>query len=110
MATLLEEYIAVRPQIIAVYVATRPILTECRQGKRKRGQYRTTGGGSNGWTWTSTMHLDQTSASPAYVPVGDVGAGHGRTIGLPARGRLCRPPCVLSFLFCVESTFVGYQQ
>ena len=38
MSTL-EEYITVRRQTIAVsvYVATRPILIECRQGKRKRG-------------------------------------------------------------------------
>ncbi len=35
MSTL-EEYITVRRQTIAVYVATRPILKECRQGKRKR--------------------------------------------------------------------------
>jgi hypothetical protein len=58
MSTL-EEYITVRRQTIAVYVATRPILTECRQE-----QYRTTGGGSNRWTWTSTMQLDQTSDGP----------------------------------------------
>jgi hypothetical protein len=36
MSTL-EEYITVRWQTIAVYVATRPILHECRQGERKRG-------------------------------------------------------------------------
>ena len=36
MSTL-EEYITVRRQTIAVYVAARPILTECRQGERKRG-------------------------------------------------------------------------
>jgi hypothetical protein len=36
MSTL-EEYITICRQTIAVYVATRPILTECRQGKRKRG-------------------------------------------------------------------------
>ena len=36
MATL-EEYIAVRWQMIAVYLATRLILTKCRQGEQKRG-------------------------------------------------------------------------
>ena len=64
MSTL-GEYITVRQQTIAVYVATRPILIECRQGERKLGeQYRTAGGGSNRWTWTSTMQLDQTSDGP----------------------------------------------
>jgi hypothetical protein len=29
----MEEYIGIRRQTIAVYMATRPILTECRQGK-----------------------------------------------------------------------------
>jgi len=36
MSTL-EEYITVRQQTIAVYVATRPIINKCRQGERKRG-------------------------------------------------------------------------
>ena len=36
MSTM-EEYIMVRRQTITVYVATRPILIECRQGERKRG-------------------------------------------------------------------------
>jgi len=36
MSTLVE-YITVHWQTITVYVATRPILNECRQGKRKRG-------------------------------------------------------------------------
>jgi hypothetical protein len=64
MSTL-EEYIMVRRQTIAVYVATRPILIECRQGERKLGeQYRTAGGGSNRWTWTSVMQLEQMSDSP----------------------------------------------
>ncbi len=31
-----EEYITIRRQTIAVYVVTRRILIECRQGERKR--------------------------------------------------------------------------
>ena len=31
------EYIETRRQTIAMYVATRPILDECRQGEWKRG-------------------------------------------------------------------------
>jgi hypothetical protein len=31
------EYITIRRQTITVYVTTRPILIECRQGERKRG-------------------------------------------------------------------------
>jgi hypothetical protein len=37
-------------------------------------QYRTAGGGSNRWTWTSAMQLDQTSDSPEYVPPGGTAA------------------------------------
>ncbi len=31
------EYISIRQQTIAVYVATRPILDKCQRGKRKLG-------------------------------------------------------------------------
>ncbi len=34
---MMEEYIGIRWQTIAVYLATRPILNKCRQGKQKRG-------------------------------------------------------------------------
>jgi hypothetical protein len=51
MSTL-EEYITVRRQTIAVYVATRPILTECRQGERKRGAV------PHRWWWEQQMDLD----------------------------------------------------
>jgi hypothetical protein len=51
MSTL-EEYIAVRRQTIAMYVATRPILHECRQGKRKRGAV------PHRWWWEQQMDLD----------------------------------------------------
>ena len=50
MSTL-EEYITVRQQTIAVYVATRPILQECRQGKRQRGSMR------RQWWWEQPMDL-----------------------------------------------------
>jgi hypothetical protein len=51
MSTL-EEYIAVRRQMVAVYVATHPILHECRQGKRKRGAV------PHHWWWEQQMDLD----------------------------------------------------
>ena len=65
MSTL-EEYITVRRQTIAVlvYVATRPILIECRQGERKRRAV------PHCWWWEQQMDLDisdaldQTSDSP----------------------------------------------
>jgi hypothetical protein len=60
----LVEYITVRQQMITVNVVTRPILTKCRQCERKGEQYCTAGGGSNRWTWTPMMQLDQTSDSP----------------------------------------------
>ena len=46
------EYIVVRRQTIAVYVATRPILHECRQGERKRGAV------PHRWWWEQQMDLD----------------------------------------------------
>jgi hypothetical protein len=60
MSTLVE-YITDRPQTITVYVVIHPVLIECRQGQQKGGQYRTADGGSNRWSWTSTVQLDQTS-------------------------------------------------
>ncbi len=48
----MEEYIAVRRQRITVYVATRPILHECRQGERKRGAV------PHCWWWEQQMDLD----------------------------------------------------
>jgi hypothetical protein len=48
----LGEYITVRRQMIAVYVVTRPILHECRQGERKRGAV------PHRWWWEQRMDLD----------------------------------------------------
>jgi hypothetical protein len=48
----MEEYIGIRQQMIAVYVATRLILNECRQGERKRGAV------PNLWWWEQPMDLD----------------------------------------------------
>ncbi len=48
----MEEYIGIRRQMIAMYVATRPILTKCRQGKRKGGAV------SRLWWWEQPMDLD----------------------------------------------------
>jgi hypothetical protein len=48
----MEEYILARRQTIAVYVATRLILDECRQGKRKRGAI------PRRWWWEQPMDLD----------------------------------------------------
>ncbi len=55
MSTL-EEYITVRQQTIAVYVMTRPILIECRQGERKRGAV------PHRWWWEHQMDLDVNDA------------------------------------------------
>ena len=51
MSTL-TEYIKVRRQKIAVYVATRPVLIEFRQGGRKRGAV------PHRWWWEQQMELD----------------------------------------------------
>jgi hypothetical protein len=48
----MEEYILARRQMIAVYVATRLLLNECRQGKRKRGATPCR------WWWEQPMDLD----------------------------------------------------
>ncbi len=55
MSTL-AEFITVRRQTIAVYVATHPILNECRQGKRKRGAV------PHCWWWEQQMDLDVNDA------------------------------------------------
>jgi hypothetical protein len=56
MSTL-AEYITVRRQTIAVYVATRPMLTECRQGERRRGAVQ------HCWWWEQQMDLDVNDAT-----------------------------------------------
>jgi len=43
--------------MIAVYVATRPILIECRQGERKRGAV------PYCWWWEQQMDLDVNDAT-----------------------------------------------
>ena len=48
----MEEYIAIRRQTIATYVATRPILAECRRGERRRGAV------PHQWWWELPMDLD----------------------------------------------------
>jgi hypothetical protein len=48
----MEEYVKIRRQTIAVYVATRPILAECRRGERKRGAV------PHQWWWELPMDLD----------------------------------------------------
>jgi hypothetical protein len=48
----MDEYILACRQTIAVYVATHPILDECRQGKRKRGAI------PRRWWWEQPMDLD----------------------------------------------------
>jgi hypothetical protein len=67
MSTL-EKYITIRRQTIVVYV-------DAGRASGRGEQYRTAGGGSNRWTWTSTMQLDQTSDSPEYVPPSGAAAG-----------------------------------
>ena len=51
------EYIDVRRQTIAMYVATRPILNECMQGERKRGAI------PRRWWWEQKMDLDVADAT-----------------------------------------------
>jgi hypothetical protein len=46
------EYIQIRRQTIAVYVATRPTLQECRQGEQQRGAI------PHQWWWEQPMDLD----------------------------------------------------
>jgi hypothetical protein len=46
---MMEEYILIRRQTIAVYVATRPILNKCRRGKWKRGAI------PRRWWWEQPM-------------------------------------------------------
>ncbi len=48
----IAEYIQIRRQTIAVYVATRPILQECRQSERQRGAV------SHRWWCEQPMDLD----------------------------------------------------
>ncbi len=48
----MAEYIRICRQTIAVYVATRPILAECRRGERKRGAV------PHQWLWELPMDLD----------------------------------------------------
>ena len=53
----MEEYIRICRQMIATYVATRPILAECRKGERNRGAI------PHQWWWELPMDLDV-----PYVP------------------------------------------
>jgi hypothetical protein len=48
----MEEYIRICRQTIATYVATRPILAECRKGERNRGAV------PHKWWWELPMDLD----------------------------------------------------
>ncbi len=48
----MEEYIHTRRQTITTYVATRPILAECRWGERRRGAV------PHQWWWELPMDLD----------------------------------------------------
>jgi hypothetical protein len=50
--TRIEEYIQIFRQTIAMYVVTRPIFDECRQGERKRGAV------PHRWWWEQPMDLD----------------------------------------------------
>ncbi len=55
MSTL-AEYITVCQRTIAVYMATHPVLTECRQGKQKRRAV------LHRWWWEQQMDLDVNDA------------------------------------------------
>jgi hypothetical protein len=47
-----EEYIGIQQQMIVVYVAARPIVNGCREGKQKRGAE------PHLWWWEQPMDLD----------------------------------------------------
>ncbi len=105
----LEEYILVCWQTIVVYMVICLILTECRHGEPKRGavQHR--------WWWEQQMDLAVDNAIglgmqwSRVCPIWWWGSNKSKgTIGLLARGCLCRHLCALLFLFPVESTSVGY--
>jgi hypothetical protein len=51
MKTMIE-YILIRRQTVAVYVATRPILDECKRSERKRGAI------PRQWWWEQPMDLE----------------------------------------------------
>ncbi len=48
----IAEYVQIRQQMITVYVATRPILQECRQGEQQREEV------PHRWWWEQPMDLD----------------------------------------------------
>jgi hypothetical protein len=48
----IAKYVQIRRQTIAVYIATRPILQECRQGEQQRGAV------PHWWWWEQPMDLD----------------------------------------------------
>ena len=50
------EYIKVPRQTIVVYVATRPVLIECRQGRQEKGAV------PHRWWWEQQMELDVNDA------------------------------------------------
>ncbi len=66
MSTLVE-YITVHWQTIAVYVATRPILNECRKGERKRGAV------PHRWWWEQHMDLHVNDATGSVIGHGNGG-------------------------------------
>ena len=49
---MIAEYTQIRRQTITVYVATRSILQECRQGEQQRRAV------SHWWWWEQHMDLD----------------------------------------------------
>ena len=54
---VIADYIDVRWQTIAEYVATCPILAECRQGKQKQGAI------PHCWWWEQKIDLDVADAT-----------------------------------------------
>ena len=48
----MAEYVQIRLQTITLYVVTRPILQECRQGEQQRGAV------PHRWWWEQPMDLD----------------------------------------------------
>jgi hypothetical protein len=78
----MEEYIAIRRQTVATYVATRPILAECQRGERKRGAV------PHQWWWELPMDLDGSAAYNRIPPMLIRGEG-GVTWGVGYDGLIC---------------------
>ncbi len=75
----IAEYILVRRQTIAVYVADRSILETCRQGNRQRGSM------PRQWWWEQPMELDGTETEQTWLTPPRTEDGAGKNYRQPGR-------------------------